>query len=114
MQENAHPSQGQPYSRFTPSPRGGRRNWEQELRLPTRLELYSHGLVERRIATYGFSVWDVGENRLLMEHGALIVKGAKALPAVAEYGALSAVMHTEQYPIRCKYLLAALQASVAE
>jgi len=78
-----------PYTQFPPTPpRGGRRNWAQELTLPTRLELYTHGLVERRMATYGFLVWDVGENRLLVEHGALIAEGKEATPAVAGHRAL--------------------------
>lgn len=79
-----------PYTRFPPSipPRGGRRNWAEELTLPTRLELYAHGLVERRIAAYGFLVWDVGENRLLQEHGAIAAKGPEATPLAAGYTAL--------------------------
>ncbi len=79
-----------PYTRFPPSipPRGGRRNWVEELTLPTRLELYAHGLVERKIATYGFVVWDVGENRLLQEHGAIAAKGPEATPLAAGYTAL--------------------------
>ncbi len=79
-----------PYTRFPPSipPRGGRRNWTEELTLPTRLELYAHGLVERRIAAYGFVVWNVGENRLLQEHGALAAKGPEATLVAAGYHAL--------------------------
>ncbi len=72
-----------PYSKFPPSlPRGSRRNWAEKLTLPTRLDLYVHGLVERKIATCGLLVWDVGENRLLLEHGRLIAEGKGVNPAL--------------------------------
>ena len=65
-----------PYSRFPPTdpPRRSRSNWAAELSLPTRLELATHGLLERSIATYGFVVWDVGVNRFLVQHGSRIVQ----------------------------------------
>ena len=78
------------YSRLPVShPRGSRRNWEERLRLPTRLELYTHGLVERKIATCGFLVWDVGNNRLLIEHGRQVAEGKQATQILADHRALS-------------------------
>jgi hypothetical protein len=66
-----------PFSRLPQPdpPRGKRRNWPADYTLPTRLELRAHGLWERGMACYGFSVWDVGQNRLLIRHGALIGRG---------------------------------------
>jgi hypothetical protein len=83
-----------PFSRLPQPdpPRGKRRNWPADYTLPTRLELRAHGLWERGMACYGFSVWDVGQNRLLIRHGALIGRGgggAEALgPVAAGYHAL--------------------------
>jgi hypothetical protein len=79
-----------PFTKIPPAlpPRGSRRDWHERLTLPNRLELYGHGLVERRIATYGFVVWDVGENRMIMEHGRLIAEGAQATQALADHRAL--------------------------
>lgn len=79
------------YSRMHPadSPRGKRRNWVQELSLPTRLELYCHGLVEHGVATWGFLVWDVGENRMLIEHSASLKQGDKYSTLLAGYQALT-------------------------
>lgn len=73
-----------PFSRFPQPnpPRGKRRNWPADYVLPTRLELGSHGLWERGMACYGFAVWDIGHNRLLIRHGALIEHG-EAMDAVA-------------------------------
>lgn len=65
-----------------------RRDWAQELSLPTLLALYAHGLSQRRIATYGFRVWDVGENRQLMEHSAVAAEGAAVTRALADYRAI--------------------------
>ena len=70
-------------------PRGSRRNWEERLQLPTRLDLYTHGLVERQIATCGFLVWDVGNNRLLIEHGRQLAEGRQATQVLADHRALS-------------------------
>jgi ribonuclease HI len=79
-----------PFTKIPPSlpPRGSRRDWREQLALPNRLDLYGHGLVERRLATYGFVVWDVGENRMIMEHGRLIAEGAQATQALADHRAL--------------------------
>jgi ribonuclease HI len=52
------------------------------------LDLYVHGLVERKIATCGLLVWDVGENRLLLEHGRLIAEGKGVSPTFADRCAL--------------------------
>jgi len=79
-----------PFTKIPPAlpPRGSRRDWREQLTLPHRLDLYGHGLVERRLATYGFVVWDVGENRMIMEHGRLIAEGAQATQALADHRAL--------------------------
>ncbi len=79
-----------PFTKIPPTlpPRGSRRDWRERLTLPIRLELYGHGLLERRIATYGFVVWDVGENRMIMEHGRLIAEGDQATQALADHRAL--------------------------
>ena len=79
-----------PFTKIPPTlpPRGSRRDWQERLTLPSRLELYGHGLAERRIATYGFVVWDVGENRMIMEHGRLIAEGAQATQSLADHRAL--------------------------
>jgi hypothetical protein len=73
-----------PFSRLPQPdpPRGKRRDWPADYRLPTRLELGTHGLWERGLACYGFAVWDVGHNRLLIRHGAPIGRG-RALDTVA-------------------------------
>jgi ribonuclease HI len=79
-----------PFTKIPPAlpPRGSRRDWREQLTLPNRLDLYGHGLVERRLATYGFVVWDVGENRMIMEHGRLIAEGAQATQGLADHRAL--------------------------
>jgi hypothetical protein len=79
-----------PFTKIPPTlpPRGSRRDWREQLTLPNRLELYGHGLVERRMATYGFAVWAVGENRMIMEHGRLIAEGAQATQALADHRAV--------------------------
>lgn len=78
-----------PYSKFPPSPpRGSRRDWAERLTLPTRLDLYVHGLVERKVATCGLLVWDVGENRLLLEHGRHLAEGKGVSPTFADRRAL--------------------------
>jgi hypothetical protein len=66
-----------PFSRLPQPdpPRGKRRSWPADYTLPTRLELRAHGLYQRGMACYGFSVWDVGQNRLLIRHGAPIGHG---------------------------------------
>jgi len=81
-----------PFSKLPPAtpPRGKRRNWEQELTLPTRLELTVCGLAERNIATYGFLVWNVGENRLAAEHGAVVSEGTGVNQLLADHGAMLA------------------------
>jgi hypothetical protein len=53
------------------------------------LDLYVHGLVERKVATCGLLVWDVGENRLLLEHGRHLAEGKGVSPAFADRRALS-------------------------
>jgi ribonuclease HI len=70
-----------------------RRNWAQELSLPTLLAAYAHGLSQRRIATYGFRVWDVGENRQLMEHSAVAAEGAGVTQALADYRAITEALN---------------------
>jgi ribonuclease HI len=78
-----------PYTKFPPTrPRGSHRGWETALQLPTRLELYTHGLVERQIATCGFLVWDVGENRLLIRHGKQVAEGKHITKELADHRAL--------------------------
>jgi ribonuclease HI len=52
------------------------------------LDLYVHGLVERKVATCGLLVWDVGENRLLLEHGRLIAEGKGVSSSFADQRAL--------------------------
>lgn len=80
-----------PFTKIPPSlpPRGTRRDWRDRLTLPNRLDLYAHGLCERRIATYGFVVWDVGDNRIIMEHGRLITEGEEATQLLADHRALT-------------------------
>lgn len=80
-----------PYSKIPPTdpPRGNRRNWVAELSLPTRLELYCHGLAEQGIATWGFLVWDVGENRMLIEHSASVKKDENTSALLVGYHALN-------------------------
>jgi hypothetical protein len=80
-----------PFSRRSPKmpPRGKIREWRQELALPTRLEIYVHGLVERNIAAYGFWVWDVGENRLIISHGAVSDRGQGIRQEQADLQALT-------------------------
>ncbi len=80
-----------PYSKLPPAvpPRGSHRDWRAKLQLPHRLELSVHGLVERRTAAYGFAVWDVGENRLVMAHGGVAAEGAEASPEIAELAGLT-------------------------
>jgi len=77
-------SRSTPFSRLPQPdrPRGKRRDWPADYRLPTRLELATHGLWERGLACYGFAVWDVGQNRLLIRHGAPIGRG-RGLDGVA-------------------------------
>lgn len=72
------------------SPRGSRRDWERDLELPTLLTLHTHGMARRRVASYGFVVWDVGENRLLMEHGAVVPEDIGVSWIGASYHALQA------------------------
>ena len=83
------------FSRFPPPypPRGIRRDWALDLALPTRLELYCHGLVERNIATYGFIVLDVGVNRQLIAHGAPAAEGKGVTPMLAHCRALVEGLH---------------------
>lgn len=77
------------YTKFPPSqPRGSHRDWEAALQLPTRLEIYAHGLVERQIATCGFVVWDVGENRQLISHGKVVAEGRHVTEELADILAL--------------------------
>lgn len=81
------------FSRFPPDePRGARRrDWHQALQLPNRLELFCHGHVERGVAACGFLLWEVGENRLVMEYGGALGPPAgwkRMTPLAAEYGAL--------------------------
>ncbi|MBN1318313.1 MAG: hypothetical protein JXA42_22720, partial [Anaerolineales bacterium] len=80
-----------PFSRRSPQlpPRGKKREWQKELALPTRLEIYVHGMVERYVAAYGFWVWDVGENRLLISHGAVSDRGPDVDQDAADFLALT-------------------------
>ena len=83
------------FSRFPRrAPRGGRqRDWVRALELPTGLELFAHGRVERGVAVCGFVVWDVGENRQVMAYGGVLgpPPGWKRVtPLAAEYQSLTA------------------------
>jgi ribonuclease HI len=60
--------------------------------LPDRIDLYLHGLLERNIASYGFWIWDLADNRLLAERRGIAARGGSSHRFIAEFRAAAHAM----------------------